>query len=44
MILADRGFDVADSVGLYNAELKIQAFTKSNWVNVKRVIGEAYFK
>ncbi|KAM3620167.1 uncharacterized protein V6R79_019203 [Siganus canaliculatus] len=28
VILADRGFDVADSVGLYNAELKIPAFTK----------------
>ena len=26
--LADRGFDVADSVGLYNAELKIPAFTR----------------
>ena len=28
VILADRGFDVADSVGLYNAELKIPAFTR----------------
>ena len=28
LILADRGFDVGDSVGLYNAELKIAAFTK----------------
>lgn len=28
VILADRGFDVADSVGLYNAELEIPAFTK----------------
>lgn len=28
VILADRGFDVADSVGLYNTELKIPAFTK----------------
>ena len=28
LILADRGFTVADSVALYNAELKIPAFTK----------------
>ena len=28
VILADRGFDVGESVGLYNAELKIPAFTK----------------
>lgn len=28
VILADRGFDVADSVGLFNAQLKIPAFTR----------------
>ena len=27
-ILADRGFDVGDTLGLYNAKLKIPAFTK----------------
>lgn len=27
-ILADRGFDVGDTIGLYNAQLKIPAFTK----------------
>lgn len=28
LILADRGFDIGDSVGLYNGELKIPAFTR----------------
>lgn len=28
LVLADRGFDVGDSVGLYQAELKIPAFTR----------------
>ena len=28
VILADRGFDVADTVGLYNAELMIPAFSR----------------
>ncbi|XP_074470441.1 uncharacterized protein LOC141754906 [Sebastes fasciatus] len=47
VILADRGFDVADSVGLYNAELKIPAFTKGKKQmgplgSVSRVIGEAW--
>ena len=27
-VLADRGFDIAESVSLYQAELKILAFTK----------------
>ena len=27
-VLADRGFDIADSCGLYGARLKIPAFTK----------------
>ncbi len=29
MILADRGFDIADSIGFYCSMLKIPAFTKS---------------
>ena len=28
LVLADRGFDIADSCGLYGARLKIPAFTK----------------
>ena len=28
--LADRGFDISDSVGLYCATLQIPAFTRSN--------------
>ena len=28
VVLADRGFDVEESVGLYAASLKIPAFTK----------------
>ena len=28
-VLADRGFDIADSIGFYCGELKIPAFTKS---------------
>ena len=28
-VLADRGFDIADSIGFYCRELKIPAFTKS---------------
>ena len=28
VVLADRGFNVKDTVGLYNAQLKIPAFTK----------------
>jgi len=28
IVLADRGFDIADSVGLYQASLKIPAFTR----------------
>ena len=47
MILAVRGFDVADSVCLYNAELKIPAFTKgkSNWVYLyySRIISCYYY-
>ena len=28
VVLADRGFDIAESVGFYCAEVKIPAFTK----------------
>lgn len=28
LVLAERGFDIADSCGLYGARLKIPAFTK----------------
>ena len=28
VVLADRGFDIAESVGFYCAEVKISAFTK----------------
>ena len=29
IVLADRGFDIADSVGIYQARLHIPAFTNS---------------
>ena len=28
MVLADRGFDISDSVGLYFAQLKLPSFTR----------------
>ena len=30
IVLADRGFDISDSVGLYGASLSIPAFTRGN--------------
>ena len=33
LVLADRGFDIADSVGLFSAQVNIPSFTKcrSQW-------------
>jgi len=41
VILADHGFTIQDSTGMYGAELKILPLVKSNLVNLKLILPDS---